>query len=775
MTTSTRLLPAVAAACALAAGASAAGQAPPQAVKACAPPPLSQAYVQRVDAALRARRDVWGNELLASKAGPTYEGAARYLNPLLRAKAAQGKPLTESGAYYVAFSGQVGLDGSGSMALHVADGSQIVSQRAAGRTLSIRVGSAGRELFGSCLARLATPRLGSGYLPILETRYIDSRGVRYTQESFATRISATRSLVSFVRLTADARGADAGTATVRFTPSGPKLVADGNRLRRGEDTFLLLGGGGAFDGSSVAFELRAGEPRTVYVAWLNSPAPSDPLTLDEAAYEAAKRSLTRYWERRLAEGMTIDVPESRVRDAYRGLLVQNLGLAWRYSAGNPYQQFSYPEGVDVAQVLGAHGFRDVSRAILVRSLGQEPTRYPNWKIAQKLVGSALYYRLYRDRSYVERATPVLRGYVAELGRQIAASPRELLQRERFSSDIKDSVFGLHSQAVAWQGLRAIADVWQQTGRAELAATTRRHADGLERGLRAAVRDSQRRLGDGSLFVPARLLDGERPYGSVTEDRAGGYWNLVMPYALASGLFAPGSAEAEGALRYLLLHGSRMLGLVRAGAYSLYGLTPGFPASGVNPVYGLNAARFLADGDRPDQLVLSLYGQLAAGMAPGTFVSGEGLSVAPIGRERYRSMYLPPNAASNASFVETLRLLLVHEARDRRGRPVGLQLAFATPRSWLAPGTQIAVRNAPTSFGELSFSIRASDGSVRALIDVPRRARPRTLALRLRLSRGSRIAGVVLDGRPLRRFDARTGTIKLPTAGHRLELTVDVER
>ena len=46
------------------------------------------------------------------------------------------------------------------------------------------------------------------------------------------------------------------------------------------------------------------------------------------------------------------------------------------------------------------------------------------------------------------------------------------------------------------------------------------------------------------------------------------------------------------------------------------------ASGTNEVYGLNVARFLADNDRPDQLVLSLYGALAAGMTDGTFVSGE---------------------------------------------------------------------------------------------------------------------------------------------------------
>ena len=49
------------------------------------------------------------------------------------------------------------------------------------------------------------------------------------------------------------------------------------------------------------------------------------------------------------------------------------------------------------------------------------------------------------------------------------------------------------------------------------------------------------------------------------------------------------------------------------------------------------------------------------------------------------MYLPPNGAADAAFLETLRLMLVHETRDADGRPVGLRLAEATPRAWLAAG------------------------------------------------------------------------------------------
>ena len=297
-------------------------------------------------------------------------------------------------------------------------------------------------------------------------------------------------------------------------------------------------------GSTVTYDVPAGSFRTVYVAVLNSPAPAQPIRLDRSAYESARWDLVRYWDRRLGEGSTIDVPEERVRDAYRSLLIQNLALTWRYSVGNPYQQFSFPEGIDVAQVMSAQGFSTVARAILLKSFTTPVTRYPNWKMGQKLVGSALYYRLYRDRSYIEQVTPALRAYMTSLGDQIEADPRGMLGRERFSSDIKDSVYGLHSQAIVWQGLRTMASVWAETGEPTLAAEARTLAARLEKGLRSAIRASQRRLPDGSLFIPARLLDPEKPYGSVTESHSGGYWNLVAPYAFASGLFAPESAEAR---------------------------------------------------------------------------------------------------------------------------------------------------------------------------------------------------------------------------------------
>ena len=726
----------------------------------CPPPRATAAHTSRVERALRTRHDLWGNQLLNAPDGPSYEAARRLLPPLLYARAPGKKALTESGVYYVPFGQPLGARGAGSVALHVADGSQVIAERVGGRRLTLFVGAKGRERYGSCLARLGPARLAAGYQPILSTTYADSARVRYRQESFAAQTSETGSLVSFIRLEVDARRSSAKAVQVRLKPSVRKLRSA-----------LAFSRGGTVKRSVLTYRIKRGTTRTIYLAWINYPGRRT-LAVDAARYERARRAVVAYWNARLQEGTQITVPEPRVNDAYRNLLIQNLLLTWRYSIGNPYEQFSFPEGVDVAEVMGELGYAGVARSIMRTSLTRKDEPYPNWKMGKRLVGSALHYRLTRDRAYIEGATPVLRRYVDELGRQINASGSGLLGRERYSSDIPDEVLGLHSQATVWQGLQAMGRVWAETGNAELARRCGALANRLEGGIRRAVASSQRRLGDGSLFIPARLLDREPAYASLTQARLGSYWNLVMPYALASGIFAPESPEAAGALKYMLRHGSRLVGVVRAGAYALYE-RPVYPVSGTDQVYGINVARFLADGDEADQLVLSLYGTLAVAMTPDTFVSGEAASVAPLRGSRFRSMYLPPNGASNAAFLQTLRSLLVHESRDADGAPTGLELAFATPRPWLRAGRQISVRRVPTSFGAVSYSLVARSDTISATVDVPARPAPKTLKLRVRLPRGQRVESVTVNGEPLELPEGETlgETLDLSGRTGRLEVVV----
>ena len=240
----------------------------------CEPRGASAAYATHVERALLAKQDVWGNALLAAPGGPTYERANRYLAPLVLAAGRGRQPLTDSGVHYVPFGQPPGAQGASAIALHVADGSQIVSERADGRRLTVLVGERGDERYGSCLRRLAAPRLLEGYLPVLETSYVDASGAHYTQESFAIRLPETGSLVSLVQLSVDTRSSTAASTRVRLRPSDSGLTAAGNRLRRGAATQLVFGEGGTFDGSAVTYSFERGANGTVYAAWLNYPGPS---------------------------------------------------------------------------------------------------------------------------------------------------------------------------------------------------------------------------------------------------------------------------------------------------------------------------------------------------------------------------------------------------------------------------------------------------------------------------------------------------------------------
>ena len=214
----------------------------------------------------------------------------------------------------------------------------------------------------------------------------------------------------------------------------------------------------------------------------------------------------------------------------------------------------------MAQVLGEQGFEDVARAILRTALTRPDTAYPNWKMGEKLLGSATHFRLFRDRAYLAGATPALRGYVATLGRQIDASPTGLLGRERYSSDIHDPVYGLHSQAVVWAGLRGMADAWQQTGQAALAARCRALAARLEAGLRQG--------GARVAAPPARRLAlragaPARRRGAVRLARGGPRGQLLEPrHALRARLrpLRPGRRRGDG---HLALHAAARLAPARA--------------------------------------------------------------------------------------------------------------------------------------------------------------------------------------------------------------------
>jgi hypothetical protein len=125
------------------------------------------------------------------------------------------------------------------------------------------------------------------------------------------------------------------------------------------------------------------------------------------------------------------------------------------------------------------------------------------------------------------------------------------------------------------------------------------------------------------------------------------------------------------------------------------------------------------------------------------------------------MFMPPNTGTNASFLGTVREVLVHE---RRGAAAGLDLAFSTPRAWLADGKRIEVRGAPTSFGKVSYTLVRHGSTIAGRLALPRRCRCR---LRLRVPVGQTVVSAAVDGTSVPvspagtiRLGARRGVVEL---------------
>ena len=440
-------------------------------------------------------------------------------------------------------------------------------------------------------------------------------------------------------------------------------------------------------------------------------------------------------------------------DAERALIVQNLGLSWRYSIGNPYEEFSFPESLDEAQVLAELGFFPESRTTLQVSFTRKPRPYPSWTMGEKLLASAVYARLSGDRRFLARATPTLSGYVAALRRRQEGSG--LLAPEHFSSDIPDAVQGLHAQAVAWQGLLAIASVWAGGGRPGYAAEARRVAGRLGSALRRAVASSSRRLPDGSLFLPMRLGAGEAPYG--TRDRVA-RGQLLEPRRAVCPRIGPlpaGQPRRDGGAR-----------LPRA-------------------------SWLAAPRPRPCRRLLALR----AGSEPTAVGNGRGVRGEPCalpgrsgrrGRARARSL----RPAGRCDDAEHVRRRRGRERRPARRSPLPRDVPPAEQRRQrLVPGdtapdarsgdgsrpaagaSRLRAPGCEPGGGSRSAasrrrSARSRTRSRRPLtrwpshLEIPRGSGARTIQLRLRLPAGKRILGLSAPYR----FDRATSTIELPSTG-----------
>jgi hypothetical protein len=437
-----------------------------------------------------------------------------------------------------------------------------------------------------------------------------------------------------------------------------------------------------------------------------------------------------------------------------------------YSAGNAYDHLYEAECGDAVRALMLYGYTDEARRMVgpLLEFNRQATRFH--VAGHKLQLLAHYYWVTRDAEILREKEPVWQPVIDF----IVASRRPengLLPADNYAGDISQQVISLNSNANCWRGLRDMAAVLADLGEGERSGVLAREARSFRAAILDAVARSERRDAKPP-FIPNALLGDEPAYETLTATRMGSYYDLMAPYILGSGVFGPGARRETWMIDYLRQHGGLAMGMIRSTPHQ--GEFAGQP--GVNPLYGLRYLLTLLRRDDREHALVGFYGHLAQGMTRGTFIGGEGSRF--LHGDRWgRSFYLPPNSASNAAFLTTLRYLLVQDwDLDDDGRPETLRLLFGVPGRWLRDGAVLTVGGTPTAFGEVSFRAesRLSAGEVRLVITSPPR-RPETWLVRVPLPSGWEVSGATVDAAELP--VGRDGSIDLSAQTGQFTLRVRV--
>ena len=118
------------------------------------------------------------------------------------------------------------------------------------------------------------------------------------------------------------------------------------------------------------------------------------------------------------------------------------------------------------------------------------------------------------------------------------------------------------------------------------------------------------------------------------------------------------------------------------------------------------------------------------------------------------------------FLHQTRIMLVAERGDQ------LWLAPLITSNWLKDGLVVAITNAPTRFGPVSYRIvsHVSQGYIEANIQPPDRTLPKTLVLRLRHPDGKPLRSVTINHRSSRQFDIAKECILIKPAVGSISVT-----
>jgi len=695
---------------------------------------------QNIDAVIEAGTDLLGEIALNQADGPTYEFFADLMPPLRYVNAAfRHYPLV------------LAAPRNGCKARLVSNGSAL-NAGGGGNTwhdvgfpVSFRVGQ-NEVVFGDNLANLDGPRLADGYLPIVEMTYREG-GESYRQEAFVSTEPGLADLgVVFVRFSLET--GQQGYVSAQVAPPESLHLAGHQLCDDHRQVFVWLGSNWQWnpEKNAISTVITPHEDAVFAIFTKGSPQASTPLPLSPDQYDDQRDHCIGTWRELLGKGVTLELPEPIVNNAWRTVLGANFSIVTgdtvNYSAGNAYETEYITEGSRTVGAFMLFGYPGEARSMLLSLLNHAIPEHQYAVTGWKLRALAQYYWLTRDNTFMQENRSCWKALIELITDSL--DPRTgLTPRDFYATDIPQPVWNLKTNATCWRGIRDVTAVLREMGEpdAQLEERTKQYRLSI---LDAVERSVQHDFDPP--FVPNTLLEAvEKPYEALTATCLGSYWCLVSNAVLDSGLFDVQPEKAAWILDTLHRRGGVCMGMLRFDQHSKLFANE----RGMDDNYTVGYTLHLLKKDDADRALVSFYGKLAQGFTRDTFVGGEGSSLDPL--DNYgRPMYLPPCTAGNAFFQWTLRHLLVQDwDTDDDGTPDTLRLLYAIPRDWLRDGAAIKFENAPTAFGNLSLETESklSQGELLVRMTLPQH-RPKKTFLRARLPQGWKPVRAAIGGTEL---------------------------
>ncbi len=655
-------------------------------------------------------------------------------------------------------------------------------------------------------------RLEEGYLPLVHTWWQDGP-VYYEQTTVLDALDADLSdidlddptvLLMQVRMV-NVSPTDRAPVRLRFASHAPgegKLtIQDGRAVAQSEQgpclRFVIAGadqGAVSDEGDSTAWaaNLEPGESMTLYL-YIPSVTLTDGKEIEallKRDFDSDARRICGFWRELTAKATQIETPEPWINDFYkahlRHLLVncfKELDSDRLHAHVGTFYYGVYPnESVMMISDLDRRGLHEEAQHCLDAFLHYQGTvsmpgnfrsrdgqfygagghetggynkshGYVMWNMAQ-------HWWMTRDRAWMEKAAPKLVKACDWVVAERKATMDPLKDGTRpleygwlpsgSLEDVTDYWYWLATNSATVWGFQALAEALADFGHLEgarLQKEAQAYYEDVMRGItESRIRCPVVRLRDATYVpkIPSRLYERGRAHGWLRETLEG---SLFLP---AYGLLGPDAPETE----WIMKDFEDNLYISERYGYAIPAFEDFWFSRG-----GFSMQANLLDGPLPylwrddiKHFLRAYFNGFASAFYPEIRMCNEH-SLPELGYPRGDHF----KSSDEAQSTYWLRLMFVREAGPN------LYLGQAIPRYWLSHGKRVAIRNAPSSFGVLSFALesQSDEGQIKAIVEASGRNAPERIFLRLRHPDGARIKSVTVNGQPYERFDADKEWIILP--------------